>query len=355
MTKTRGGITTLTAGILNSRLKEDYDLCYVESQAEELGRFGKLLVAAVGFGRFVSSWWKRNPDLAYVHVGCSASLYRESAFIVLAKSLGIRTITHFHAGDIGTYLPLQTAIGRAYIKWALGRSDAIVAVSRESAQQLSAYVADADIAVIPNAIDLSFMEKLNGSKGSDSSENRVPSVLFVGAVGRLKGERDLVKAIAILKERGMRLRASFVGYGAEKLAAMCEEAGVLDTVDHLGPVPMSETAGFYQRADIFVLPTYAEAMPVSVMEAMAAGLPIVTTPVGGIPEIIDDGKEGFLYPCGDVDALAEKIERLITDQTTRERMGKLARKRVLDQMNFDKYIDELEFEIERVRKGNHLT
>src|SRR5437667_12536943 len=99
-----------------------------------------------------------------------------------------------------------------------------------------------------------------------------------------------------------------LGYGSETVLELCEETGVLRLLDYLGPVPMNRRAVFFKQADFFVLPTYAEGMPVSVIEAMAAGLPVITTPVGGTPELITEGVEGWMVEPGDVGALAEKIE-----------------------------------------------
>jgi glycosyltransferase involved in cell wall biosynthesis len=348
LTKTRGGITTLTTDILESRLGRKFDITYIASQAEAFGKIGKIILAAVATIRFAAVCiWKR-PDLAYIHVGSNASLYRESAFILLAKLLGRRTIAHFHAGDVRMYLPGQPSIGRKFIRWALSHSDRIIAVSAESLDDLREMLPFAEITLLPNAIDFSWLCSHKANSMVDSEDDKV-RLLFVGAVGKLKGEADLISALALLQQRNFDIKTSFLGYGAERLADICVHAGVSELVEHLGPVALTERAAFFQRADIFVLPTYAEAMPISVIEAMAAGLPIVTTPVGGIPEIIEDGKEGFLFPCGDVRAMADSIGRLVKDKDLRLRMGLLAKKRAKDQMDFEDYIERLEGEIEQVR------
>ncbi len=346
LTKTRGGITTLTSSILGSRLSRKYSISYIASQAEDLGKARKLLLAIWAALNFTFSCLLSRPEVVYVHIGSNASLYRESAFILVAKLLGRKVITHFHAGDVGTYLPVQPHVCQNFISWALAHSDQIIAVSQESANDLAKIVPSGRVTILANAIDLSWLKTDPEGKVDDKIR-----LLFVGAVGKLKGEEDLVAALALLRDRNVNFKASFVGYGAERLTTICEHLGVLDMIEHLGPVSLNDRAKVFSRADIFVLPTYAEAMPVSVIEAMAAGLPVITTPIGGIPEIIEHEKEGLLFACGDIRAMADHIMRLAVDEELRARIGQKARKRVAEQMDFGRYIDRLEVEIEAVRLG----
>ncbi|MDQ4123384.1 MAG: glycosyltransferase family 4 protein [Acidobacteriota bacterium] len=339
LTKTRGGITTLIAEILKSPLADEFEFVYIESQAEDFGKFGKVFLALQAIFRFIwNCLWKR-PELVYVHLGSNASLYRESIFILLAKLFGKRTIAHFHAGDIDNYYPFQSKVGQKFIRLALALSDSVIAVSQESARQLRNIAGSIKISVIPNAIDTSVF---NAIEHSPKDADEAIRLLFVGAVGKLKGERDLIKALAILRKWGEpNIKISFLGYGAENLKDYCEEAGVIDFVEYLGAVSLSDRISFFQKADIFVLPTYAEAMPMSVIEAMAAGLAVVTTPVGGIPELIEDGTDGFLFPPGDAKALAEKISFLLINKDLITKIGGKARKKAAEKMNFTQYAGKL--------------
>jgi glycosyltransferase involved in cell wall biosynthesis/peptidoglycan/xylan/chitin deacetylase (PgdA/CDA1 family) len=337
LTRTRGGITTLARQILDSSLSASYDVRYIPSQAEDLGPLRKLLLAAVAYARFIVASLFDRPALAYVHVGSNASLYRESLFILLARLMRLPVLAHFHAGDIDEYLACQPATGKLFIRKALAASDRLIAVSRRSAAQLMALGDPLDIVILPNAIDTGVFQP----RRSEHDDGSI-GLLFIGATGKLKGERDLVHALARLEPDAARtIRASFLGYGAENLRPLCEEAGITSMIGHLGPVSMADRLRFFERADIFVLPTYAEAMPVSVIEAMAAGLAIVTTPVGGIPELIDDGENGVLFPAGDVNALAACIAGLVDNAERRRELGRRARDKVLREMDIDQYTARL--------------
>jgi glycosyltransferase involved in cell wall biosynthesis len=336
LTKTRGGISTLTSAILDSRLRDFFDFEYVPTQAEDYGRFRKALLALASYVRFVRSCVMTDPDLVYVHLGSNASLYREGALVVTARFLGKKVVGHFHAGDIDDYYPIQPQAGQRFIRKALAACSVLIACSRASATQLETIVTDRRVEVIPNAIDVSEFKT-----GPRERRDQVMKLLFVGAIGKLKGECDLLEAIAILRRKGVRLRVSILGYGAEGLAAKCGELGIADIIDHLGAVSMADRIGFFKNADAFVLPTYAEAMPMSVIEAMAAGLAIVATEVGGIPEIIASGVNGLLVKAGDPEALAESIERLATDPALRIRLGSNAQRDASGNFDIEPYCERL--------------
>ncbi|MBP9663329.1 MAG: glycosyltransferase family 4 protein [Pyrinomonadaceae bacterium] len=342
LSKTRGGITTLTAAILGSELQNDYRFDYIASQAEDHSKPRKMLLAMSAFARFAVRILLDRPSLAYVHIGSNVSLYRESAFILLAKVFRTCVLAHFHAGDLDQYYLKQNALGRAFIRWALGRSDRIVAVSNASARALRELDDSLKISLVTNAIDTSIF----GMRSPHRHEAKIVQLLFVGAAGKLKGERDLVKALGLLKvRRDLELRVSFIGHGTEDLITLCEEEGIAGIVEHLGPVPMSKRVKCFENADIFVLPTYAEAMPLGVIEAMAAGLAVITTPVGGIPELVSDGEDGLLFPCGDISALAERIAALASDPEARKRIGARAQVKARQHWDIDNYIPRLGREI----------
>ncbi len=340
LTKTRGGISTLISEILKSPLKDDFDLTYIESQAEDFGRAGKLVLAFKAIVKFISTSMFKAPDLVYVHLGSNASLYRESIFILFARLMRKKVIAHFHAGDIDTYFPKQSRIGQRYIRRALAACPDFIAVSQESASQLRTFVGSANISVIPNAIDTSIFVNPE-SESSRKNRDGPIKILFVGAMGKLKGERDLANALAIIKKSGANVKTSFLGYGADNLGIYCEELGVTNLIEFMGAIPMDQRIKFFNEADIFVLPTYAEAMPMSVIEAMAAGLPTISTTVGGIPELINDGEDGLLIRPGDVNALAKQILFLAHNKDARLEMGRRAQERARKNMDISEYSNRL--------------
>jgi glycosyltransferase involved in cell wall biosynthesis len=330
-TKTLGGISTLIDEMLRSHLAADFDFLAIASHQDGLSKLGKFWLALVALARFARALVTWQPDLVYVHIGGNASLYRKIPFITLARWCGRTVLAHFHAGDFGPFFARQSWWGRKLIVRGIGQSNRLLTVSRELGNLLHQLLPEAEVSVVPNGVETAlFAGRGESHPGAARSGGPFVRLLFAGTMGRLKGERDLIRAVQRVAGAHPELRLVLLGRGAETIAPLCREAGLWHAIDHLGPVPLSERAAFFKQSDMFVLPTYAEGMPMVVLEAMAAGLPVISTPVGGIPELIEDGIEGYLVAPGDVDALAERITRLLTDSVERRRMGARAQTRAAE-------------------------
>lgn len=318
-TKTLGGISAVINELLRSPLTTEFAFQHIASQRDDLRRFGKFVLTLTSLWRFVLAlvWWR--PQLIYIHVGSNASLYRKAFFIALARACRQTILTHFHAGDFDHYYHRQPRLGQWWIRYGLRQSHKLMAVSQASAQRLRELLPSALITVIPNGINTAAFAQ------TQPPQDSFVRLLFVGAMGKLKGERDLLQAVRSIVARNVPLRLALLGHGAETIDPLCQQFQLQSFIEHLGPVPHNERYAFFQRADIFVLPSYGEGMPMAVLEAMAAGLPVIATRVGGIPELIDDCVEGFLIEPGDVDVLANRIALLVTDETLRRQMGARAR------------------------------
>jgi glycosyltransferase involved in cell wall biosynthesis len=156
------------------------------------------------------------------------------------------------------------------------------------------------------------------------------TVLDVGRLVPEKGHAVLVEAVARVVRAGADVRLVVAGDGPEReaLAADAARAGLGDRATFLGAVGQDRMAALYGTADVFCLPSFAEGVPVVLMEAMATGMPVVTTPIAGIPELVRDGEEGLLVPPGRADLLADAIAGLAVDAGRRAALGRRGRARV---------------------------
>ncbi len=156
------------------------------------------------------------------------------------------------------------------------------------------------------------------------------SLLFTGRLAGVKGVPVLLRALAVLAPRHPDLRLRLIGDGPERTAleTLATELGLAERCEFLGYRSQSEVAEALTTADIFVLPSFAEGVPVVLMEAMAAQLPVVTTCIAGVPELVEHGTSGLLVPPGEVDALAEALDTLLTDPDKRRAMGAAGRAKV---------------------------
>lgn len=157
------------------------------------------------------------------------------------------------------------------------------------------------------------------------------NVVCVGRLVSAKGQHILLEALAELKARGRHPRLTFVGDGPDRasLESHTQRLGLSDSVQFAGAVNQDAILEFYGQADAFVLPSFAEGLPVVLMEAMAMGIPCVATQIAGVPELIRDGEHGLLVAASDVSGLAGAIERLMDAPDLCRRLAEAGRERVL--------------------------
>jgi glycosyltransferase involved in cell wall biosynthesis len=160
-------------------------------------------------------------------------------------------------------------------------------------------------------------------------------LVCTGRMVPAKGHLILLEAVRILRDRGVDLQVTMIGAGPELtgLQAFVAEHQLEDTVVFTRALNHAQTLGHLRRADLFALASFAEGIPVALMEAMSLGLPCVSTTVAGIPELIRNGIDGLLVPPANAPALASSIEQLAGDHTLRRSLGAAARQRIINQYN----------------------
>ncbi|MDD9741389.1 glycosyltransferase [Marinovum sp. SP66] len=165
-----------------------------------------------------------------------------------------------------------------------------------------------------------------------------PHLTFVGRLAAVKGVPVLLEALSILKGELPGLRVTLIGDGPERarLEQDAADLGLRDMVDFAGYRSQSEVARALKVTDALVLPSFAEGVPVVLMEAMAAGRPVITTGVAGVSELVEHGKSGFLVPPGDAQRLAQAIRAVLADPDRRVEMGRAGRTRVVEDFDIGK-------------------
>jgi colanic acid/amylovoran biosynthesis glycosyltransferase len=162
-------------------------------------------------------------------------------------------------------------------------------------------------------------------------------VLSIGRLTPLKGQTVLLEAIAELRRRGVEVEATLAGPGPrrEELERRARALGLEGSIQLPGAISQDRIRELYRRADVFCLSSFAEGIPVVLMEAMAMRVPVVATRINGIPELIEDGVSGLLVPPGRPDLLADALERLAGDPELRDRLAVAARARVEDDFELE--------------------
>jgi glycosyltransferase involved in cell wall biosynthesis len=220
------------------------------------------------------------------------------------------------------------------VRFVLNKVSAIVVLSEERKKWINSVSSNTKVLVVRNPAQLNQLV---------SAGAREPAVILsLGRLGHNKGTYVLLDAVASLSKRYPEIKLWLGGDGElDKAKQEAERLGIGNKVETLGWVNGEQKADLLERASIYALPSYAEGMPVSVLEAMAAGLPIVSTPVGGIPAAVTDGIEGFLVQPGDALALADALDRLLADSDLRHRMGAYARERIEKEYAADRILPDI--------------
>ncbi|HUT19411.1 MAG TPA: glycosyltransferase family 4 protein [Anaerolineae bacterium] len=222
-------------------------------------------------------------------------------------------------------LHVQTPVAQRIEAALLHRSHKIAAVASWVAEALRPYGVDpAEVTVTGNGVEARFLV-------APTVQGKEPTVLYVGRLASGKGLPELVSAARIVIDRHQdpALRFVLVGRGPllSRLCHLVSEAGLQGRFDFRGDIPVErrdELVRLYQRSSIFVLPSHHEGMSTALLEAMACGLPVVSTAVGGAPEVVVDGENGLLVPPRDPKALAEALLTLLADDRLCQRLGRNA-------------------------------
>ena len=255
------------------------------------------------------------------------------ATAVVGSRLGIPTVCTAHGSDVHTHPSRNRGIAR-YTRATLRMVARTVSVSEDLARRIALLEPRAERAeVIYNGIDperfaiVGEQTKLRRRLGLPESG---VGICFVGRLTAAKGILELIAAFRAVQNTDPAAWLVVLGDGPlrDKLASWVP--ALQGRLILAGPVPHERVAEYLNAANVFVLPSHGEGVPVAMLEAMACGLPVVATAVGGIPEVLTDGVMGFLVRPQDLDALTERIGRLLTDAGLRRELGRAARKRIDD-------------------------
>jgi glycosyltransferase involved in cell wall biosynthesis len=203
-------------------------------------------------------------------------------------------------------------------------SHALVAVSTDMAQWLKETFPSAagKITVVENGVAPAFLAA--GTERRNSPLQDAPVIACAGNLILRKGHEVLLRALARCMEDTWTLRLAGEGCERARLERLASELGLSDRVEFLGELPPEAVPGFLASADLFVLPSFSEGRPNALLEAMATGLPVVASAIGGVTELVDDGRTGQLFPPGEDSALAAILRLLLHDAPTRARLGAAA-------------------------------
>jgi N-acetyl-alpha-D-glucosaminyl L-malate synthase BshA len=227
----------------------------------------------------------------------------------------------------------------------LKNADAVIALTKDMEKRMKKFC-NRYIHVIPNGIDLKVFEKSSPRKLLPNLQitNSERILLFVGTLRPVKGLKYLIQAMNILRNTGVeKVKLIIIGDGEERQALkhLVKQLHLEDRVIFVGKIPNEKVPNYMTIADIFVLPSLSEGFPIVTLEAMASGLPIIASRIGGMPEIVEDGVNGFLVEPANPRDIAEKVTFLLKDEELRGRISKKNKEKIKN-YSWEKIIEKLE-------------
>jgi glycosyltransferase involved in cell wall biosynthesis len=272
-------------------------------------------------------------DLVHLHLAGQVSLLRKLPIALCAKTLGIPFIAHLHASSAESLF--EHTPSWAY-RFLLGSARRVVALSESWAASIRHHVPKAEVVVVPNPV------RSFPSPAAQPRRDRAQAVLFVGKLEPRKGYHDLLAAAPLLLPAHPELQFWFAGNGDLKHAEeLARGLGIERSVRLLGWTGETELTRLYSEATIVCLPSYSEGVPMSVLEAMSHGVPVVCTPVGGLPELIEHGRNGLFATAGDPQSIARQIDCLLTHPEPAARIAAAAAITVRQKCGLDLVSDKL--------------
>lgn len=330
----KGGISTVVSGYKNSKLEEKYEIKYIESYCDggKISKICKAIKAYIAFGKELIC---NRPDLVHIHSSFGGSFYRKLPFIYMASAFHIPIVNHIHGSAISDLYINAGKKKKKLVENTFNKCTYLVVLSEEWKENISVIKTTTPKTVIENysTIHRECFKKKN---------NKRKRILYLGFITQLKGCFDMPEiAQKVIKEYD---NVEFIVAGSgeiEKLKEQLEKKGIEKYFSFPGWVNNDEKKKLLEESDMFFLPSYTEAMPMSILESMGYGLPVVASNVGGIPQLVKEGINGFMAEPGDTDAFTRKIIVLLQDDECCYKMGKSSLDIAEERYSLEKHIDKI--------------
>lgn len=335
------GISAVTQFIIDNNQEQRYLHFELGRKDKERNGYHRIIALA---GRYRK--WKQllsnNPN-ALIHYNLplsKASMFRDPWFINYAIKKSRKIVIHVHGGLLLTAKRIPLYI-KPILKWIFSRNIPFIVLSGMERNIVMQRFGAKDVSALPNCVDLTDAKAFAQEKVKD--KRTLP--LHIGYLGRIepnKGMTELLKACMKLKDSGMDFRLSLAGKEqneGEYLSEFKRQLG--DKFCYEGVVSGQQKQDFLRRLDVFILPTYFEGLPMSLLECMSYGIVPVTTAVGSIPQVVKDGVNGLLIKVHDAESITEALRQLDENRDLLLKLGREARNTIFDKFSMEGYVKKL--------------
>jgi glycosyltransferase involved in cell wall biosynthesis len=304
--ETRGSIATVVGTYRAHDLFKRWPIRYLPTEG----------AAALKAARTLAGELLRGPVAVHAHVA-ARGFWRDAAVLASALAMRSRVLLQLHGSGFERLYDDAGPFARSVIRGILERAACVIVPCESLRAWVRMVGRDAHAVTLPNPVSIEPLAKDSG---------RPNLVLFLGHMAPDKGVFDLLEALSAARAALPDVRLVCAGDGDRiSVARYAERLGISDAVKFTGWVGPSGKRALFEAAAVLAAPSYDAALPMSLLEAMAAGVPVVATAVGGIPEALQDGVNGFLVAPGDSASLARVLRKLLVERALAERVGAAGR------------------------------
>jgi glycosyltransferase involved in cell wall biosynthesis len=324
------GVSTHLNLLIDSTLGEDFDLVHfqVGSEGREEGATAKLLRLIASPFALAATIIFRHASIVHLNTSLNPRAYwRDLAYLFVAKALGARVLYQVHGGRLPRVFFAGSEVLTGFLRWTLRIPDLVVVLAQCELEAYREFLPGQQVVALPNGIDC---RPFGVVPTVHSSPRRPLRVVYFGRVAREKGLYESLQGMRLAHELGVDARLVIAGSGAEegRLKRYAQALGMASRVTFAGPVFGADKVKLFAGADVMLLPSYSEGLPYALLEGMAAGIPVIATPVGAIPDVVSEGIHGLLVPPRDGKAIAEALAMLAGDRERLSWMSRACRRRI---------------------------
>jgi glycosyltransferase involved in cell wall biosynthesis len=315
---TRGGIGSYIRNAEETALWERWNIAHISTHRD--GSVRQRLIAFLWGSLRLGKALLRRPDIVHMHASARGSFFRKAILVRLCRVARVPVVLHIHSSEFDEFYAGLGAVARSLVRRTLRDSAVVIALGTHWQEKIQAIAPGAEVRPLSNGVSYR-------SPGPVDQPESGVHVVFIGQIGERKGTFRLLEAWGALHqpEDRARPRLTIAGDGAvERARELREKLPDPASVDIHSWLEPDDVAILLDSAHVLVLPSTHEGQPMAVIEAMARGLCIVASDVGGIPDLVRDGSTALLVPADDPDRLAIALRRALDDVALRRDMGAAA-------------------------------
>ena len=331
--ETRGSIAAVVESCRAHGLFRRWPIEYIATHGDG-ARSERLALAWRALRRFGELLARERRIAVHLHTAAAGNFWRDLPVMLATLAAGRPLLLQLHGAGFERFYDGCDSMARTLIRSILNRAAAVIVATDSRRSWVRSICRNANAVSVPSPVAL--MPETNSQKKGNL-------VLFLGKLKQSKGIFDLLQAVAGLRATVPDVRLVCAGDGERiAVARYAERLGIADAVKFTGWVGPSGKRALLESAAVFALPSYDEALPMSLLEAMGAGVPVIASPVGGVHEAVVDGVSGFLVAPGDTHTLERLLGRLLADRALAARIGAAGRESVRARYAPDRAVPHIE-------------